>query len=240
MEGSYGSNIKSSIKGLLQGGRDEGSGGGSGGGRGGGGAGIFSTSRQSLLGRRTTANNNASDGTPQSESTLPKRPVQPIRGPMGTRQRRYNMYPKRKSVIMEEDKESMNGEEEATKIPTTAPPSGSTTTTVPTTRRPSPRARRATSVQEDRASPGREAGITKQKSAEEQQANREVEVATDATQTSPLQGSEANKDPPKAYEDPPKPPEKELGPLTEKEKNECEKEEKEKDEREDEDRRVAA
>merc|ERR1711874_130744 len=131
--------------------------------------------------------------------------------------------------------ESLNGEEEAAKITTTVPPSGSTTTTTTTTctTRRLPRARRSTSIQDDRTSPGREGqGITKQKSTDEQSANREIEVATDATQTPPLQGSEANKVPPKADEDPPKPPDKEVtkevGPLTEKKKVECEKKKKKK------------
>merc|ERR1711874_269364 len=111
----------------------------------------------------------------------------------------------------EEDNSSLNGEDDATDSTWAAPPSGSTTAT--TVRRLSPRARRSTSVQDDRTSPGREQGITKQKSAEEQTADRNIQFATDATQTPPLQGSEANKDPPKAYEDPPKPPEKEPGTL---------------------------
>lgn len=137
------------------------------------------------------------------------------------------MASKKRSVIPEEDREALNGEEAA------GTPAPATPGVGQGNRRHSPRARRSHSAQEERQSPARDHSITKQYSVDEQRVTK--------TETSPPGGDSPrteDRQPPGGLHKEGEEKPGEAGPLTEKEKVECERDEKDKDEREEEERRA--
>ncbi|KAG0713457.1 Serine/threonine-protein kinase WNK1 [Chionoecetes opilio] len=222
----------SSIKGLLQQ-REEAAAAG--------GGGVFSSLRRSLPRSRSTPAAHTEGGTraPLPEDTaVPRRPVPgpgPPRPPGGPsprgRRTLAGMASKRRSVILEEDKEALNGEE--------APVAPSTTTTTVAApgpvRRLSPRARRSHSVQEERLSPGRDS-LLRQHSAEEppsehlQQYHQETQQQQQQQQPGATPGGAGEGKEAKEGT-------REAATLTEKEKVTGERDEKDKDEREEEEER---
>ncbi|KAK8749866.1 hypothetical protein OTU49_015103, partial [Cherax quadricarinatus] len=207
----------SSIKGLLQQREDAA----------GGGVGVFSTLRRSLP-RSRSASSHVEGRATQEEATGARRsnlpPLRTTGGPSPRGRRTLStMGSKRRSVILEEDKEALNGEESAV-----APPP---VTGVTGGRRHSPRARRSHSVQEERQSPARDHGITKQYSVEERVSKTNKSSPGDE---SPRADEEDADGVSKEGEE----RTREAGTLTDKEKVECERDEKDKDEREEEERRA--